>query len=368
MAYLLPGPIRDGRVAFICAITVAVFEIGLAASLLLWGARRGLLLLASGALVVFSVVLVLLAFAAGAPGCGCLGPLRSTDTTRDALLGLIRNASLAAVLGWLWRFGACRGLDREYASSRHAPSSLQMRSRNRGGFTVIELLVVVCLTAIVTALSLAALGPAREASRNSREVQMARQLCAATNLYCEDYREVYPYFATPGDPFGRISLHGAELPRLYFRSQRWYWASLIVPEYARVARQAIEPAGRADYLQQVAGLPEGVIASSFQLTSTAFAAPAYWRDGSSDWDKPEHYRATRMGEVLYPSLKGLLLGSITGSGGHAGQRVFPVGMADGSATGRTLEEFARGQAVDRPHGSAGFPVEATLDGLAGRDF
>lgn len=361
--FLLPEAAKGETPALAVTLVVGVFEVVLGAALAL-RAGRVAVRAAIVAMVVFSAALIVLIGSSGAPACGCLGPVRSSSAGLDAVYGLVRNLSMLALLAWLLVHPSA-----PRATTRHPRPGRRTASAGAGGgFTLVELLVSIAVVSVVIALAVPALRHARAASAIARDVDASRQLLVGLEYYAQDYRESLPYLGTPGEPLGPVFARGAALPSIYFRSQRWFWLSVVMPEYVDLPRAVVERSGTAAYLQDVQGYPPEVVVSMHQLTSTAFAAPAYWRDAPGDWDRPEHYRATHIREVAHPSRKGLLIKSISGPGGHAGETVFPVGMADGSASARPPHELRQERTVTRPHGSVSAPVEATKDGLAGVDF
>ena len=79
------------------------------------------------------------------------------------------------------------------------PHDRHLRSRDRRppaqGFTLIELLVVMAIVAILASLLLPALGNAKRQARKANEINSARQLMLAWQLYADDHAEkVLPGF------------------------------------------------------------------------------------------------------------------------------------------------------------------------------
>ncbi len=357
-AFLLSISPNQNTTAIVVAVGVAVIEVAAGGAIILRLSERRALWIALVAVGGFSVALAVLVVAPNAPGCGCFGGLTTQSGRIEAGWGLARNASLAAMLLLL----LC-----PTAACERIPLKAPHSSGHRA-FTLIELLVVILVIAVILALALPALRSARQTARMSERLQLVRQLAAGLDLYCQAHAEMFPYFATPGDPLGPIVVQGAAVPSVYFRSQRWFWASAVVPDYFDADRSSIESAGTAESLRQ-SGYPESIVASTYQITSTVFAAPRYWREGpSAEWDRSEHYRATKLSDVAFASRKGLIMADLTGSGGYGDPSAFPVALADGSAFAKKLADFHLDRAVQRPHGSTGFPVEATEDGLGGWDF
>jgi prepilin-type N-terminal cleavage/methylation domain-containing protein len=362
VAFLMPESMRIDALVLAAAIGVGTLETAIGVALLLRLYERAAVLCGMIALMAFTVALGRLLGSPDAPRCMCLSPFPGIPAEKDALAAAVRNASLIAMLGWL----LCVRPPGNQASARTRPGR---GPAGVAGFTIIEVLVCIVVMAILVAVALPAIAGARRASQDARRLHIIRQLGAGVELYCQANNDALPYFGTRGDPLGPVAINGFQLPAVYFRSQRWFWASLVVPQYADVPRSAIESPGASGYLQEVLGYPEFIIASVYQLTSTAFASPPYWRDDAEEiWNQPSYFAPTHMFDVRYPSLKGLLIADITGPGGFGPRTVFPCAMADGSVRSPRRSDFDLSRAVTRPYGSTSFPVEATKDGLSGRDF
>lgn len=258
-----------------------------------------------------------------------------------------------------------------------------LRTRRRdamaraNGFTLTEVLVAITVVAILVSLVVPALRHSRIAAKNNARVQTIRQLNVALGMYCGDHQDQFPFFGTPGDPFGPIRIRGFQVGKVYFHAQRSYWASALLPEYYAGPRQSIEQPARAEALQSL-GYPDFIVAADYLISSTVFANSRFWMDdpsGGTSWYQSSYFKPTRLTDVAYPSGKGLLVADIEG---HSGGTPFsgwypgvppPVAFADGSARAIPQREFDPSVAVDRPFSPGSLlPVLATRDGLLGRDF
>lgn len=243
------------------------------------------------------------------------------------------------------------------------------RNQERPAFTLIELLVVIIVVSILLAIALPALGRARTSARVGGGTQVVRQLVGSLGLYAGDHRGEFPFFGTPGDPYAPVMLHGKEIRWGYFRTHRWFWASVVYPEYIDATRDVLEGLDRAESLASQ-GFPSEIVASRFQMSSTAFADPRFWRDDpEGNWMRTSYFRAMRHADVVHPASKGILGADLGGPGGlqPLGPE-HPIGLADGSARTVTSSYLDSKPAVSRPFGALPFAIEATPDGLAGRDF
>lgn len=102
-----------------------------------------------------------------------------------------------------------------------------VRRRQRAGFTLVELLVVVAIIAILAALLLPALMRAREAARRTQCISRIRQLATACHLY-HDANRALPsgWYCNEADPNCQ-SLAG--VPYQYAESYMWSGMSSLLP-------------------------------------------------------------------------------------------------------------------------------------------
>jgi prepilin-type N-terminal cleavage/methylation domain-containing protein len=75
-----------------------------------------------------------------------------------------------------------------------------MRSRNKRGFTLVELLVVIGIIAVLVAILLPALGRAREAAQRTACLSNLRQLHLSLALYANTYKDAAPLGCWGGPP------------------------------------------------------------------------------------------------------------------------------------------------------------------------
>lgn len=242
--------------------------------------------------------------------------------------------------------------------------------RPRGAFSLVELLVVISVIAILIAIAAPALRGAIGSARVTRHALTSRQVYMALMSYTEDFRETFPYYATPGNFFGPLTFGETVVTDgAYFATQRYYWATSLVPNYIE-ARALIEPPELAAVLAE-RGRPDLILAST-TISSTVHADPKVF---TGEWPgqpfDPAVLRATRTHEVTFPSDKIVLIewwGTHVIPAQHRlGDEVgFPAVFGDGS--GQTLSEaqIIQMPSVEVPN-LGNIPVHTTLDGLRGRD-
>jgi prepilin-type N-terminal cleavage/methylation domain-containing protein len=67
-----------------------------------------------------------------------------------------------------------------------------MESRNRAGFSLVEILVVIAILAIIAAILLPVFASAKRSSKLNSDLQSLRQLGSAVVLYCGDSDDLLP--------------------------------------------------------------------------------------------------------------------------------------------------------------------------------
>lgn len=240
------------------------------------------------------------------------------------------------------------------------------------GFTIVECLVTMALLSLLIAVALPVLKSIRRQAVGVSALSTLRQMNFAVIGYSNDSNGRLPFLGMPGDPSSPLVVNGHQIPTangaLFFRDQSRYWVSAL-PEVSAM-NAGILPDGPVliDHGYRY-GAPSGkIIASRFQMTSTAFAAPEFWTPSGTSNDF-SLIRGTRFSEIRNPSRKGMLLDTFsnlfTSIDSWKTSKAL-VGFADGST--RLEEALGATPGVDGPFLFTAFPIMETVDGLSGIDY
>jgi prepilin-type N-terminal cleavage/methylation domain-containing protein len=359
LGHLAPEALSAELALVSIAFLVIGVEAFVGARLLAGTPPRWLLVAVLALLILFCIALIKLALDPVAPSCGCLGPFQGER--HDAASGLARNAAMLWIVLWL--------LWQESSAPRAQPLETRSIARTgnaRAGFTIVELLVVIGLIAVLVSLVAPLLRPAKESAVRTRSLSTCHQLLVALATYSAESREYFPYFATPGDPAGPMTIGGVDLHAendcSYFKGQMTLWPSLIVPDHFD-ARQAIETEQMRQGLAE-RGYPAQAVRTLFFLSQTVHAAPEFFV-GDETPDDLTHFRGTTVDEVAFPASKGLVLDAALVDR----DVLVPVGAADGSGRLFPYPGPDPENVVERfVGGFTPWPIMATRGGLRGIDF
>lgn len=292
-------------------------------------------------LLVFSAVLVRLAFMKDPPPCGCLGGIElAVRNSRDATLaGLVRNVGLLILAGWIVTASRVNNNPKHPRADR---SSAQSRAH---GFTIIEILVSIVVIGVLIAILLPALAGARKQAKDTTILSSIRQAGVAVTDYTNEENGYLPF---------RGKVHA---PRaLYFRGQAMFWPTTLLDH-------GIDLDGK---LPRTRLTESKVIETFFWLTHAAHARPEYWGDDDSVIENDLLYEGARIDEALFPSRKGMLI-DVAFNEQSTGAS---VAFLDGSATYIPFSETPLQIESDlrRPFSATPWHVLTTPDGIRGIDY
>lgn len=126
------------------------------------------------------------------------------------------------------------GMDRPLGQAPPAAPRSCRHPFRAGGFSLVELLVVVSLIAVLAGMLLPAIGSVREAAGASRCLSNLRQLGLGTTMYVEDWDGSYPD---------------------YYRMAGYYWFALVAP----YVDPRVEDTSPGSIAAKLAVLPRGVV-------------------------------------------------------------------------------------------------------------
>jgi len=228
-------------------------------------------------------------------------------------------------------------------------------------------MVSIAVVVILLALALPSLRLAREGGVSTKALILLRQAQAATDLYANDNRERFMFFATPGDPAGSIELFGVKplgYPKFFLIQSGWSLAALR--DYlAPIEAFRIERPSEGEQATPV------FVGRAF-FTCTAFAAPEFWvpPTGASDLTMLRH---TSRDQVAFPHAKGSWLDETVGPFSHSRNQAqrnnFHMACFDGSARIMNETDYQKAESVTPLFGEAPtMPPMTSAQGLRGRDF
>ncbi|MDQ7012846.1 MAG: type II secretion system protein [Planctomycetota bacterium] len=358
-------PWLDGHAAAFVLAGVVLTETWLALCLLLFPVSRPTLVGISALLLVFTAFLLRLVLTTGSPGCGCFGAGQLPPHTEHAV-GMIRNAAMLGLVWYMWASVPAR-----------QPTPIRRRPLpappNSSGYTLIEMLVSIVILTILISVLLPALRSARLAGRDASALSTLRQLHVGLAGYAADQRDAFPFFATPGKPYGNLYIHDHVYRSMSgaFDDQAGLWLSVLTPEFLNPLDEDslwADP-GTQPRVRTTGEEPGHLIRSSYFLSYSVFAAKGYW-DGDVPHTDLRHIRGTRWSDTTFPSSKGLIWdreGSFSMRWTSGARPLMFAAFVDGSAGVLTDTDADDKLYVSAPFTSLVGPVVSTRDGLAGRD-
>lgn len=228
------------------------------------------------------------------------------------------------------------------------------------GWSLLELLISICIVAVLLTLAFKALR--MTALRSSAAIRLS-QLGThgkVLSMYCTDYKECFPYFLNPQE--ASIQSVGDTRVSMRFFDSYWGWNALLGPLYysGGVSDPAFVPPKCRPTLTSL----------YYWYSATLVSAPEFWqletRVGPAQWS------VQRLSSVQFPSSKAQIVnwGEVLGSGRSSETG---LSLVDGSASGGKSPRFEM-PVVDGEgnwEGSAlsgGYAGIHTVGGVRGRDL
>lgn len=252
--------------------------------------RLGLLRVACGLLLIFTLAYIAQVTLGKVPDCGCLGRIALFRRSMNEAVWVIgRNTVLLVCLG------AAIGLAHGARVPMELPATRSPGHR-RSGFTLVEMIVVIAIVALLVALVAPTLGGAREAARRTASLAKLRSHVANFAAYANDYKEWLPYYADPAFVFTilRDVDSGSVLKVRYFETA-FYWNYCLAKGY--YGGQLHHPSFRASGTAWGDGC-------DYWYSASLRADPRFWNESTRTG--PEQWRRVLLSEVVFPGSKAVL--------------------------------------------------------------
>lgn len=258
-------------------------------------------------------------------------------------------------------------------NASRAIACLRVRNNWRA-VTLIELMVSIGVIAVLVSLLLVSLRGTKLAARQAQSTSDLHQAMVGLGVYLGEFKDLYPFFGTPGRPDAAIEIRGISLTPSqfglsFFRAHSQHWANLLVPGFVE-DRRLFESPGTLKAASTVS-LPRELFLSRILLSHTAQARPVYFQDSAGPLE-PAWVVGSGAWLVTFPESKGLLVdvgkGPLADTDGPRGPTHSTVAMVGGSAGVRPWTHTPPDPPVVRPYGSMTWPVMATQKGFEGRDY
>lgn len=194
------------------------------------------------------------------------------------------------------------------ARPRRSGHRVRSLSANRlgGGFTLVELLLVIGVISVLAALLIPVLASSRASASGSVSLSNVRQIGVALSSYASENKDLPPVIYKPVEvynppgPVERVTVNGIQ------RSGLWFYTTLDYPvSFSPLLPAAVLLAPGSTRFNEVdPQAPEAVRATDYLLTACLYAEPSYWdrytQRGASQWG------AQRLSRTAFPSSKGLV--------------------------------------------------------------
>ncbi len=172
------------------------------------------------------------------------------------------------------------------------------REHVRGGFTLLELLLVIALVGILVTLLLPTLGLTRDRAMQTKAMSDLRQHATVMGMYAGDWDDLFPFFAIPGASETVIRTERYTESFSYFDSHSFWPVALVDRYYPGTAVD--DEVFQSPYARQTSWSAWGAYAYSCSM----IAAPDYW--DQSTREGIHQLRPNWVSSVRYPGSKALL--------------------------------------------------------------
>lgn len=257
------------------------------------------------------------------------------------------------------------------------------RARNRGGTTLVEVLLAVGVIAILIALISTALSRAKTTALSAVACSRVREQGIALVQYSSGNRELPPVFfrPSPASAFGfdqTFTIDGITVPGSWWNNGDYFFLAISPPLPMDTLLAPGEP---PTYAGTYNGGPSRIRAS-YRLTQTLFADATFWsRNGRF---RTDGWVAQRLSDIALPSSKGLIRQMGIWHDSRLGP-AYPVCCTDQSTASAVLwSDLSASMVVQarlrpgiaNPFESGpgpliawapGIPIDETENGIRGRD-
>ncbi len=252
-------------------------------------------------------------------------------------------------------------------SPRYYKTFMQkLTNRASGGFTIIELLVVIGVMTILLGVIIGAISGSRNAVNTTQVLSELRQSQMLFVDYLRVYDDLFPTVDADFDDNGdvvqliRMDFEDGTFLAIHYFDQAAHWPAVLATKgYMAEELLTHASAGTEDR-------PFFAQRSTYWYGHAFITAPEYWM--RSDGQTVYNWRPSRGSQVRYPGRKALLFDMAAMQGVGAGKRDTAAAVfMDGHAVSVRKEELTEPGVNSMYFGGTQFPMLTTADGVYGRD-